>query len=95
MGSSEGTLVRMHALMREGRADEAMRHAIATLDQGHGAPLLELARHCATHGRPRLALDLLMLVGGARADLLPALVQEEAFASLRDDPRFLQLAGAL
>jgi hypothetical protein len=95
MGSSEGTLVRMHALMREGRADEAMRHAIATLDEGHGAPLLELARHCARHGRERLALDLLTLVGSARPELLPDLARDDAFAPLRDHPRFLQLVGAL
>lgn len=95
MGSAEGTLVKMHALMRQGRADEAMRHALASLDQGRGAPLLELARHCAHHGRPGLALDLLALVGRARADLLLGLADDEGFAPLRDHPRFLALTGAL
>jgi hypothetical protein len=88
-------LVRMHALIVAGRAEDAMQVAIASLDDGHGAPLLELARYCAQHGRSSLALELLAIVGGVRPDLLVPLAGERAFAALADDPRFVQMTGGL
>lgn len=88
-------LLDMHALVKAGRPEDAVKLAISSLTEGQAAPLLELARHCAKERRTGLALDLLGIVGSVRPDLLDPLPEDPGFAALRDDPRFVQMTGRL
>lgn len=83
------------ALLREGRAEEAIADLASSLEEGLRSPLVILARDCATNARPQQALDILGLIGHFRPDLLTEIAGDAAFAPLRDDPRYLQLVGEL
>ena len=86
--------IELRRLFQEGRVQEGIERAFASLDRG-GGPIMELAKHCAENGRPALALELLTIIGHVRPDLIAALGEGRSFRALIDDPRFLQMIGRL
>lgn len=81
-------------LLRYDDAHAAFKAAYA-LDPNEGAIRLEFARSCARTGRHAESMAALGPLLEAMPALAPDVREDEAFASLKDHPRFLQMLGAL
>jgi tetratricopeptide (TPR) repeat protein len=84
------------ALREPGRTDSAVplaRRALETGFANEARMSLRLARVSAMAGEPEKALRWIRRALDAGLENRPQLKQDEAFASLRDDPRFRELAG--
>ena len=83
-------------LFEEGRFDEAKRLLVAALDEhavDNGILLYNLACAEARLGERDAALDHLATAFAERDDLRKSAREDEDLASIRDDPRFDELAG--
>jgi hypothetical protein len=86
------------SLLETGQFDRGHALAIEALEAGFGPEatgLLLLARAAAAAGKGDLALDLLERAVATPLERRPDLKTDEAFASLRSNPRFRRIAGFL
>lgn len=82
------------ALERHEDAYAALKRAYA-LDTTDGVVRVELSRAAARTGRTKEAMDVLSPVLAALPRLADEAADDEAFAGLRDHPRFLVMTGRL
>lgn len=86
------------SLYRSGHGDQALAHGLATFDAGYGSEhqvAYLLAQAFAQAGEIDQALAWIERALAARYETRAQLQTDEAFAGLRDDPRFRRLAGFL
>lgn len=90
-------LGRAVCLAQLGREDDAFAALDQALQSPNMDPLmpLQLAKMCARAGQESLAMGLLEVAVAAAPEHAERALKDEAFAGLRDHPRFLLIVGAL